>query len=46
MKTKTSMIHPFGLSLVKYEITDKTINMILKGWKKAFHKICHQLGKE
>lgn len=25
---------------------DKTIRIILKGWKRAFHRRCHELGKE
>jgi hypothetical protein len=40
------MTHPFGLSLAMYDSTDKTMRMILKGWKKAVHRRCHQLGKE
>jgi hypothetical protein len=28
------------------DIEDKTIRIILKGWKNAFHRRCHQLGKE
>lgn len=45
MKTIASIMHPFGLSLVIYATADKTIRMILKGWKAAFHRSCHQLGK-
>lgn len=40
-----SKMHPFGLSLVMYERVDSTIKMILKGWKNAAHRRCHQLGK-
>jgi hypothetical protein len=28
------------------DVADKTIRIILKGWKNAFHRRCHQLGKE
>lgn len=45
MNTSTSIMHPLGLSLVMYESTDKTIRMILNGWKNAFQRKCHQLGK-
>lgn len=41
-----SIILPFGLSRAMNERADKTIRIILKGWKRAFHRRCHQLGKE
>jgi len=40
------MINPFGQSRAMNDITDKTIRMILKGWKRAFRRRCHHLGKE
>lgn len=46
MKTNMSMINPFGLSQVMNDRTDKTIRMIMKGWKREFHRRCHHLGKE
>jgi len=46
MKTNTSMINPFGLSRAMNDITDRIIRMMLKGWKRAFHRRFHHLGKE
>lgn len=46
MKTNMSMMKPFGSSLAMNDKVDKTIRIILKGWKRAFHRRCHHLGKE
>lgn len=40
-----SIMHPFGLSLATQERADSIIKIILKGWKKACHRRCHQFGK-